>query len=177
MKKEERGKYLPEFVYGSIDGVVTTFAIVAGSFGASLNAGIVLILGFANLFGDGFSMALSNYLSTESAEELHFRHKHKISGFEKEPRKTAMATFISFVVVGFIPLSSFVLALIFPIIDANKFLYSIILTALAFIIVGIIKGVMVGGNKLKSVLETLVIGGIAAFIAYIIGYLLRGIGG
>ena len=177
MKKEEKGKYLPEFVYGAIDGIITTFAVVAGASGASLSSGIVLILGFANLFGDGFSMALSNYLSTESAEELHFRHKHKISGFEKEPKKTAMATFISFVIVGFIPLSSFVLALFFPFIDSNKFLYSTILTALAFIIVGIIKGVMVGGNKVKSVLETLIIGGIAAFIAYIVGYLLRGIGG
>ncbi len=174
MKRKEKGKYLPEFVYGSIDGVVTTFAVVAGASGASLNAGIVLILGFANLFGDGFSMALSNYLSTESAEELHFRHKHRVSGFDKEPKKTAMATFISFVIVGFIPLISFVLAIYSPFINHNKFLYSTILTALAFIIVGMIKGVMVGGNKLKSVLETLIIGGIAAGIAFLVGYLLKG---
>jgi len=175
MKKEAKGKYLPEFVYGAIDGVITTFAVVAGASGASLSSGIVLILGFANLFGDGFSMALSNYLSTESEEELHFRHKHKVSVFEKEPKKTAMATFISFVIVGFIPLSSFVLALVFPLIDSNKFLYSTILTALAFIFVGTVKGAMVRGNKVKSAIETLIIGGIAAGIAYIIGYLLKAI--
>ena len=54
-KKLEK-RYLPEFVYGGIDGAVTTFAVVAGVIGASLSPAIVLILGFANLFADGFSM-------------------------------------------------------------------------------------------------------------------------
>ena len=51
-------KYLSEFVYGGIDGIVTTFAVVAGAVGASLSSGIILILGFANLFADGFSMEI-----------------------------------------------------------------------------------------------------------------------
>ena len=51
-------KYLWEFVYGGIDGCVTTFAVVAGSVGAWLEARIILILGFANLFADGFSMSI-----------------------------------------------------------------------------------------------------------------------
>ena len=59
-------KYLPQFVYGSIDGTVTTFAVVAGVSGASLAASVVLILGIANVFADGFSMASSNYLSERS---------------------------------------------------------------------------------------------------------------
>ena len=50
--------YLGEFVYGGIDGSVTTFAIVAGSVGADLSASVVLILGFANLLADGFSMSV-----------------------------------------------------------------------------------------------------------------------
>ncbi len=50
-KSVER-KYLFEFVYGSIDGTITTFAVVAGAVGASLNSAIILILGFANLFAD-----------------------------------------------------------------------------------------------------------------------------
>ena len=48
--------YIGEFVYGGIDGSVTTFAVVAGSTGASLDTSVVLILGFANLIADGFSM-------------------------------------------------------------------------------------------------------------------------
>ena len=58
--------YLRDFVYGGIDGAVTTFAIVAGTMGASLPARIILILGAANLIADGFSMAASNYLGTRA---------------------------------------------------------------------------------------------------------------
>ena len=60
---------LGDFVYGATDGAVTTFAIVAGVIGASLEPAIVLILGFANLFADGFSMAVGNYLGTKSQRE------------------------------------------------------------------------------------------------------------
>lgn len=58
--------YLRDWIYGGIDGVVTTFAIVAGVVGAELSAGIVLILGVANLLADGFSMAASNYSGTKA---------------------------------------------------------------------------------------------------------------
>lgn len=73
--------YLRDFVYGGIDGAVTTFAVVAGTTGASLPTRVVLILGAANLIADGFSMAASNFLGTraerddyrrlESIEERH----------------------------------------------------------------------------------------------------------
>ena len=53
--------YLRDWVYGGIDGAVTTFAVAAGVAGASLSPQIVLILGFANLVADGFSMAVTNY--------------------------------------------------------------------------------------------------------------------
>jgi len=67
--------YLKDFIYGAIDGTVTTFAIVAGVAGAGLSAGIIVVLGLANLFGDGFSMAVSNYLGTRADEQLrdHYR--------------------------------------------------------------------------------------------------------
>lgn len=63
------GKYIKSVVYGGLDGIVTTFAVVAGVNGASLSAGIVLILGFANLVADGLSMAIGDYLSTKSEQE------------------------------------------------------------------------------------------------------------
>ena len=44
MKKIIR-KYLPEFVYGSVDGVVTTIAIITGAVGAGLSSPIIFILG------------------------------------------------------------------------------------------------------------------------------------
>ncbi|MCP4507445.1 MAG: hypothetical protein GY826_13765, partial [Fuerstiella sp.] len=55
-----RHSYLRDFVYGGIDGAVTTFAVVSGVAGAGLSSGVVIILGMANLVGDGFSMAASN---------------------------------------------------------------------------------------------------------------------
>lgn len=173
MKKSVEKRYLPEFVYGAIDGIITTFAIVTGSLGASLSSEIILILGFANLFADGFSMAISNYLSSKSQKELNLKIKHK--NYEKNPVKTAFVTFMAFIIIGFIPLLSFVLALLSPIINNGKFLYSIILTGIAFIIVGSIKGQITEKSKFKSVLETLIIGGIAALIAFFVGYLLQGI--
>jgi len=58
--------YLRDWIYGGIDGAVTTFAIVAGVVGAELSAAVVLILGVANLLADGFSMAAANYSGTKA---------------------------------------------------------------------------------------------------------------
>lgn len=67
--------YLPEFVYGWIDGIVTTFAVVAWATWANLDISIVLILGFANLFADGFSMSVWSYLSKKSEQAEYERQK------------------------------------------------------------------------------------------------------
>jgi vacuolar iron transporter family protein len=175
MKPIPKRKYLPEFVYGGIDGTITTFAIIAGAIGASLSSAIILILGFANLFADGFSMAVSNYLSTKSQKELNIKHPHKHQHREKNPKKTALATFAAFVIIGFIPLLSFVLAALNKNLIPHQFTISIILTAIAFLSIGAIKGHLVEKSKIKSSIETFLIGGIAASIAFIIGYLLRGL--
>ena len=90
------------------------------------------------------------------------------------PKKTATATFISFVIIGFIPLITFVAGTFMEISDSNKFLYSAILTGIAFLIVGGVKGTLVKKNRVRSALETLIIGGIAASLAFFVGYLLRG---
>ena len=62
--------YLHDFVYGAVDGTVTTFAIVTGVAGANLPGRIVLVLGLANVVGDGFSMAIGNFLATRSEQQL-----------------------------------------------------------------------------------------------------------
>src|SRR3990167_2384222 len=61
--------HLRDWVYGGIDGAVTTFAVVAGVAGADLPASIVLVLGFANVLADGYSMAAGNYTSTRVEQE------------------------------------------------------------------------------------------------------------
>ena len=65
--------YLRDFIYGAIDGAVTTFAIVCGVAGADLSAGIIVILGTVNLLADGFSMAVSNFLGTRAEQQLRAR--------------------------------------------------------------------------------------------------------
>ncbi|HLT23615.1 MAG TPA: VIT1/CCC1 transporter family protein [Ignavibacteria bacterium] len=78
--------YLSEFVYGGIDGSVTTFAVVAGSTGANLDPSVIIILGFANLFADGFSMSVGNYLSTKSSlEQYEKQKKHELWEIENLP--------------------------------------------------------------------------------------------
>jgi VIT family len=69
--------YLRDWVYGGIDGIVTTFAIVSGVVGARLSPHIILILGTASLIADGFAMAAGNYLATRSEHE-EFRHKEAV---------------------------------------------------------------------------------------------------
>ncbi|WP_417673548.1 VIT1/CCC1 transporter family protein [Roseibium sp.] len=67
--------YLRDWVYGGIDGAVTTFAVVAGAVGANLSTPIILILGLANLLADGFSMAAANYSGTKTEEDDYRRLK------------------------------------------------------------------------------------------------------
>lgn len=158
-------KYLPDFIFGSIDGLVTTFAVVSGVIGASLSPVIILILGFANLFADGFSMAVSNYLSSNSSEDLGQNSSQKKSTI------AAIVTFFSFILIGIIPLFPFLVGF-----GESNFLISIILTLIAFFLVGYVKGLITNKNKLLSAIQTLCIGTLAAAIAYFVGYFLSQIG-
>lgn len=72
--------YLRDWIYGGIDGAVTTFAVVAGVIGAQLEASIVIILGLANLIADGFSMAAGNYSGTKAERDLR---EHLVSVEER----------------------------------------------------------------------------------------------
>ena len=74
-----QGQYIKDMVYGASDGIVTTFAVVAGVSGAALSPAIVLIMGFANLFGDGLSMGIGNYLGTKSEQEYVNKEKERES--------------------------------------------------------------------------------------------------
>lgn len=163
-------KYLAEFVYGATDGVITTFAIISGVMGAGISPVVILILGISNVLADGFSMASSNYLSSKSDKAVG-------NGDGKIPFKTAIVTFVSFVAVGLVPLLPFIGKALFKKLEFNEFLVSIIFTAAAFIIIGVVRGTVTNKSRTKSSIETILIGGLAAAIAYFVGHLLRDVAG
>ena len=166
-----RFTYLKEFVYGGIDGSVTTFAVVAGATGARMDTGIIIILGFANLIADGFSMSVGNYLSEKSDLETNNRS----SDVKKQlsPFRTAVATFVSFIIMGFIPLLVYVYSYLNGTKPDNLFPYSCFLTGASFLLIGFLRSYVAKNSIIRSMLETLLLGGIAAILAYYAGSILE----
>jgi len=82
LEEGSEASYLRDWIYGGIDGAVTTFAIVFGVVGADLGTGIILVLGAANIVADGFSMAASNYTGTKAEndefERIRAHEQHQI---------------------------------------------------------------------------------------------------
>lgn len=222
-------KYLIEnFVYGAIDGTVTTFAVVAGVVGASLPSSVIVILGFANLFADGFSMAVGNYLAVKTQNEYiakarkreeweidnlieeekqEIRDIYAKKGFKEElledvvriitgrrkiwvdtmmreelgliegknnPLDNAVNTFLGFNIIGIIPLIPFLFLYVsgLNLSIGNAFFYSVVATASSFFLIGNISGKVVQKPMIRSGLNTLFIGGIAAVVSYGVGHLL-----
>lgn len=215
--------YIGEFVYGGIDGSVTTFAVVAGAAGANLDSSVVIILGFANLIADGFAMSVGSYLSNKSELERFEKHEqveywevehlpekereevkeiYAAKGFEgellekvvdvitankkrwvdvmmkeelgmikeeKSPIKMGAVTFISFIVVGFIPLLVYVLDYLSSTKIEQPFLVAILLTSAAFMLIGWLKSSVNQTNPFRSIIETLMLGAFAAGLSFFVG--------
>lgn len=216
--------WLPDFVYGGIDGAITTFAVVAGVEGANLSPGIILVLGFANLLADGFSMAVGKYMSDRSemerqqhlrqveersivekpkeekkevreilvslgfqGEDLERAHRvitsnpdswvkimmhHELNIIEENlnPKKGALATFLAFTVMGVIPLISYVLQRFLDWNIEYTFIGTSFATLLALFLVGTVKSRFSDRHWFFAGLETALVGGVAASLAFGVGY-------
>jgi len=163
-------KYLPEFVYGSVDGVVTTVAIITGAVGAGLSAQVIFILGMANVLADGFSMGSSNYLSSLSEKDL------KDTEDKHTPLSNGLVTFGSFVAAGLIPVVPFLISVFHEEFRNYDVLTSLMLSLFVFIGIGYIGARVTKTSRTKNILRTVLVGSLAAFISFIVGYLLRNIG-
>jgi VIT1/CCC1 family predicted Fe2+/Mn2+ transporter len=224
-------QYLGEMVYGGLDGIITTFAVVSGVAGAQLGTPVILILGLANLLADGFSMATGAYLSVKSEqeyyskeyereawevehfpdgerEELHEVYRQRgysedearqladiqsrepvrwvqammidelgMMKDESNPLVNGLVTFAAFVLAGVVPLLIYLLGLAFPIPAGLAFPISLVLSGLALFGLGAAKVLVTKLNPFRSGLEMLIVGGLAAGVAYVVGALLKGIGG
>jgi VIT1/CCC1 family predicted Fe2+/Mn2+ transporter len=218
--------YLGEFVYGGMDGSVTTFAVVAGSAGAGFDTSVILILGFANLFADGFAMSVGAYLSAKTNRQNFLkREREKLYEIEDDPERarsmirtiyhhkgftepllnkvvdvitnnkdrwidsimkddlgmtieqkspvlTGVITYRSFILVGLIPLAAYVYDLATGF-DSDMFLWSSVLTMVAFGFIGFLKSFVTETSHVKGILETVTLGALAAFVAYFVGAVLE----
>lgn len=158
--------YLKDLVYGANDGIITTFAVVAGVAGAQLDARIVLILGFANLLADGFSMGASNFLSIRSDEAV--RESSGLAVLEPFPGRHSVATFAAFVVAGCVPLLSYVVT-----VTSEPFLTAVVLTLGTLFVVGAARSLVTHLRWWWSGLEMLLVGSTAAAVAYGVGALVE----
>lgn len=162
------GEYIGDLVYGANDGIITTFAVVAGVAGAKLAPAVVVILGIANLIADGLSMAASNYLARKSEKEYLEQKTGTVAEVEgRHPLYNALATFIAFVVAGAIPLLPYVFG-----IENNVFYWAIIATSLALFTIGSLRSLVTRVSWWLAGLEMFAIGAVAAGVAYGIGNLL-----
>lgn len=155
-------------VYGANDGIITTFAVVAGVAGAGLAPQIVIILGISNMIADGLSMGLSDYLGERSEQRMK---KHLQESYADEHLwQTGVITFTSFVIAGTFPMLPYFIGLFSSsILGSNQFLYSIICTGVVMFLVGSLRTLAIGGSYIRNGLEMLFIGTLAATVAYFVG--------
>lgn len=163
---QNKGDYIRDVVLSANDGVVTTFAVVAGSLGASLSPSVVVILGLANLFADGLSMSTGSYLGVKSEIEYE-QESGKKTKVGNRPLMNGLVSFFAFGIAGFIPLISYIFKL------PNAFLVSAFLVCLSLVIVGIFRGMVSRKHILRTTIENLLIGGASAIVAFYVGELAK----
>lgn len=158
--------YAKSITYGGLDGIITTFAVVAGAIGGNLGATTIIILGFSNLLADGFSMAAGDYLS--STTEEHDEPAQAI--------KNALMTFFSFNIFGLVPLLAYLFIASWTKLPATAtLLLASTIVCFALALLGYVKASITDQDKKIEILRTLLVGSVAAAVAYGIGQFLGNI--
>lgn len=155
--------YIRDLVYGANDGIITTFAVVAGVAGGSLSTVAVLVIGAANLAADGVAMGVGNLLAIrahESALAADGRPEE-----ETYPWKHGLATLLAFVSAGIVPLIPYAL----PAAQGSQLLWSSIFTMASLFGVGVARAAVTRDRWWRTGLEMLMLGGIVALAAYAAG--------
>lgn len=66
---QTEGGFLKPLIFGGLDGILTSFAIVAGAAGGSMPIPVILVLGFSNIFADALAMGVGEFLSSKAENE------------------------------------------------------------------------------------------------------------
>jgi vacuolar iron transporter family protein len=152
--------YIRDLVYGANDGLITTFAVVAGVVGGGLSAHALLIVGAANLVADGLSMGVGNYLSIRSHESALAAQDRPEE--EANPARHGLATLAAFVAAGAVPLVPFALGAA----PDSGFVWSLALTFAMLFTVGALRGLVTVEHWWIGGLEMLLLGLAVAVAAY-----------
>lgn len=155
--------YIRDLVYGANDGVITTFAVVAGVTGGALAPRTILVLGIANLLADGLSMGVGNYLGIRSDERV--REAQQLPELEANPARHGMAMFLAFVAAGAVPLLPYVL----PGLDIDRFVWSTVLSLVVLFSVGAARARVGAGSWWMNGVEMLGLGAIVGVASYYVG--------
>ena len=160
--------YVRDIVYGANDGVITTFAVVAGVTGGTLAPVAVLVLGVANLLADGLSMGVGNYLGIRSDERV--REAQRLPEQEARPIRHGIATFLAFVTAGAVPLLPYVIGM-----RTHLFAVSTGLSLAVLFVVGAARARVGAGRWWANGFEMLVLGLIVGVVAYYAGAVVSGL--
>lgn len=152
--------YIRDLVYGANDGIITTFAVVAGVAGGELSGTAALVIGAANLAADGLSMGVGNFLAIRAHESA--READNLPEEEAHPARHGLATFAAFVGAGSLPLLPYALRV--P--SVSVFAVSSLLTLGSLFAVGAARGSVTTGTWWRAGLEMLTLGVIVAAAAY-----------
>jgi vacuolar iron transporter family protein len=154
-------RYLRDLIYGANDGIVTTLVVVSGVAGAALSSNVVLILGAANLFADGFSMGASSVLAERSTASAATMPRLSVA------TRHGIATSVGFVLAGLIPLSIYLL----PALEGVRFQAACVVAAIALFTIGAARALFSERSWFGAGMEMLALGVIASGVAYIVGAL------
>ena len=161
--------YVRDLVYGANDGIITTFAVVAGVAGGSLSGAAVLIIGAANLAADGVAMGVGNLVAIRAQESaLAAEGRPEQEAF---PWKHGLATLLAFVGAGVFPLIPYIA----PLPEGARLRVSAVVTLAALFAVGVARAAVTLDRWWKSGLEMLALGGIVALAAYGAGALVAAV--
>jgi VIT1/CCC1 family predicted Fe2+/Mn2+ transporter len=152
--------YIRDLVYGANDGIITTFAVVAGVAGGSLSQVAVLVIGAANLAADGVAMGVGNLLAIRANESA--LAAEGLPEQEAHPWKHGLATLVAFVGAGMLPLVPYLL----PLGPGSHLPSSAALTMASLFGVGVARAAVTRDHWLKTGFEMLALGGLVAAAAY-----------
>jgi len=232
---QSEGGFLKPIIFGGLDGILTSFAIVAGAAGGGLSPQVVMILGFSNIFADALSMGVGEFLSSKANNEWILSERtreewemqnypegeiqemidiYKQKGMEHEDAKLVIETmakykdffvdlmmaqelqlqvpeedhvqesiregvvmFLSFATFGAMPLLGYVIIpACFPELgNESLFTAACFVTGIVLFFLGSVKSKFANMNWFMSGLETLLLGGVCATVAFTIGFYVNGL--